>query len=291
VSEAKTNTPASQTEIILEKIFLADDVLPNAADAFCEKVPSIENIINHADIVLDTNVLLLPYGAGSNSLDQIIKIFKSLAKDRRLFLPAQTAREFLRNRPTKLAELQQQINDKISKYESAPPLEFPILEGSEEYEELKNSVEKTKQIKKELLKSSKKVIDKIKSWEWSDPVHTAYQDVFNKDTIIQPEFDRNEVVKELKRRQLLSIPPGYKDASKEDLGIGDYLIWLTILSIGENNKKPLVFISGDEKADWQHRYNNSGFLPRFELMDEFRRASSGQPFFIIPLSKLLELKT
>jgi transposase-like protein len=73
------------------------------------------------------------------------------------------------------------------------------------------------------------------------------------------------------------------------LGIGDFLIWKTILEIGAKNKKHIIFVSADEKADWQHRSGGSGFLPRYELVDEFRRASTGKSFFILPLSKLLEL--
>lgn len=87
----------------------------------------------------------------------------------------------------------------------------------------------------------------------------------------------------------MQIPPGYKDAAKDDLGIGDFLIWLTILELGSRNQKPLIFVSGEEKSDWQHRSGGAGFLPRYELVDEYQRSSGGQPFYMIPLSRLLEL--
>ena len=75
-----------------------------------------------------------------------------------------------------------------------------------------------------------------------------------------------------------------------DSGIGDYLIWKTILHLGETNKRSVIFVSGDEKADWQHGSGGSGFLPRYELQAEFRRISDGNDLYIIPLSRLLEIQ-
>jgi len=128
----------------------------------------------------------------------------------------------------------------------------------------------------------------IRAWEWNDPVNASYKDVFTQEMIIEPNVDKEATLKELLNRNRLSIPPGYKDSGKTDLGIGDLLIWKAILAIGEKNKRNIIFVSGDEKADWQHRTGGSGFLPRFELLDEYRRAS-GKVFYIVPLSKLLEL--
>jgi hypothetical protein len=44
------------------------------------------------------------------------------------------------------------------------------------------------------------------------------------------------------------IPPGYKDAGKADEGIGDYLIWETILEIGRTRKASVIFVTGGEKV-------------------------------------------
>lgn len=107
---------SSPKEISIERVFLANDVLPDAAAALADRIDSIEDAIKTADVVLDTNVLLLPYGAGANSLKEIVTIFKNLKEKGRLFLPAQVAREFVRNRPNKLSELQQGIADKIGRY-------------------------------------------------------------------------------------------------------------------------------------------------------------------------------
>ncbi|SRR5581483_5343098 len=275
----------SQKDVSIERVFLANDVLPDAAAALADRIDAIEDAIKTADIILDTNVLLLPYGAGANSLKEIIAVFKDLKGKGRLILPAQVAREFVKNRPNKLSELQQGIADKIGRYVGMERLSFPILEGVVEYEQINEAIKKNAELKK----AHSALLKKIRSWEWNDPVNTAYREVFTTDIIIEPQFKREDTLAELLRRQKFLIPPGYKDSSKEDLGIGDFLIWKTILEIGAKNKKDIIFVSGDEKADWQHRAGGVGFLPRYELVDEFRRASAGSSFYIIPLSSLLEL--
>jgi transcription elongation factor Elf1/rRNA-processing protein FCF1 len=289
-SSAQKTSPNSGAEHdILERVFLADHLIPDAATAFEHNVPEISQIIQEADIVLDTNVLLLPYGAGTESLKEIVKIFQELANEKKIFLPGQVVREFIRNRPTKLGDLQQQLNDKISRYQPIEKLNFPILEGNEGYSNLNSIIQKSTELKKELQAASRTVVQQIKSWQWNDPVTNAYKTIFNKSNIISPEIVQNEVLTELKKRHRLSIPPGYKDAQKEDLGIGDFLIWKTILLLGSKNKKPLIFVSGDEKPDWQHQSGGLAFLPRYELLEEYRNFSTGKPFYIVPLSKLLEL--
>lgn len=279
----------NQPEVSPERVFLANDVLPDPVQALLARVEPLDKAIENADIVLDTNVLLLPYGAGANSLRQVIEAFKRLKSEKRLFLSGQVAREFIRNRPSKLSELQQGLSDKMSRYIAIEKLSFPILEGVPEYDQLNRVLDQSSKLKADLAKASSALVKKIRSWEWNDPVNQAYREVFAAEQIIEPPLNKEATLADLLRRQKLQIPPGYKDSAKDDLGIGDLLIWNTLLEIGSKNKHHIVFVSGDEKADWQHRSNGVGFLPRYELMDEFRRASSGKCFYIIQLSTLLEL--
>lgn len=88
-------------------------------------------------------------------------------------------------------------------------------------------------------------------------------------------------------RQIHRIPPGYKDASKEIGAAGDLIIWQTILEIGRTRKSHLVFVSGEEKADWWYRASEGVLYPRFELVDEYRRASDGKTFHIVRLADVL----
>jgi hypothetical protein len=280
---------SSSKDYSFDKAFLGSEVLPDIAATFGSQIRSIEDAIKDGDIVLDTNVLLLPYGAGANSLTQIVGVYKTLNKEGRLFIPAQVAREFIKNRPIKIADLYQGIADRLSRFAAPEALSYPILEGIDEFRALNVAVKKAADLKGEIGKANTALLKKIRSWEWNDPVSQAYKAEFPAKLIVEPTCDKQVTLDELRRRYELSIPPGYKDAAKEDSGIGDFLIWKTILLIGSKNKKDLIFVSGDEKSDWQHRAGGAGFLPRYELLDEFRRSSSGKALYIIPLSKLLEL--
>jgi len=280
-----------QTELdfVADRAFIAMELIPNAAESYDAKVRDIRDAIKDSDVVLDTNVLLLPYGAGSDSLIAIAKIFEKLAEEHRLHLPAQVIREFIKNRPTKIAELYKGISDRVSRIQSPQQLSYPILEEIPDFREVNDTLKELGELTKKLQKSSSVLLKKIRSWEWNDPVSLAYKEKLPSSIILELPIDKEATLAELKRRYDLSIPPGYKDSGKDDYGIGDFLIWKTILHIGSTNKKDMIFVSGEEKADWQHRSDNAAFLPRYELLDEYRRFSNGRSLYIIPLSKLLEL--
>ena len=43
-------------------------------------------------------------------------------------------------------------------------------------------------------------------------------------------------------------PPGYKDGAKDGGGVGDFLIWKTIATLGEQKKEHLIFVSEEESG-------------------------------------------
>ncbi|WP_241669719.1 PIN-like domain-containing protein [Vibrio furnissii] len=116
-----------------------------------------------------------------------------------------------------------------------------------------------------------------------------YHEVLS-DRVLSDEAISTDVVDaDLKRRSRLNIPPGYKDKSKEQNQAGDLLIWYEILNLAESKDKHVIFVSGDEKADWWHQSGKNPLYPRFELVDEFREKTNGKSFHIVSLSKLLEI--
>ena len=72
-------------------------------------------------------------------------------------------------------------------------------------------------------------------------------------------------------------------------GIGDLLIWQTILNVGKAHQKSVIFVSLDKKPDWWSQSEGRPLYPRYELIDEFRRISSGQSFHILKFSSFLDL--
>jgi hypothetical protein len=269
--------------------FIVESVFPDAAAVFTARASSLQDVREKAIIVLDTNALLVPYGIGSQTLAQIDATYTRLLTERRLAIPAQVAREFARNRTTKLSELFQRLTRRKSQSSKYNQGAYPMLEGLEEYKRLRAVEERLDNLISDYHKSISALVDRIKAWEWNDPVSLLYGRLFPSEVVVDTSKSREQIQKDHLHRFLHKIPPGYKDESKEDLGIGDFLIWLTILEIGATRKTSVVFVSGEEKADWWHRSEGQPLYPRFELVDEFRRASGGCSFHIIKFSELLEL--
>ncbi len=199
-------------------------------------------------IVLDTNVLLAPYIIGKEDLlEQCRETYGSLARAKRLIVPGQVVREFARNRQEKLAELYQQLSRK--KQVELRLDKYPLLSSLKEFREaFRLGVEINKKIN-EYRKSIDKILAIIQGWHWNDPVSILYHEIFSEETILDVQISEDNVRKDLDTRQQHDIPPGYKDAGKKDEGVGDLLIWYTILEVGMLYKKSVIFVSGDEKAD------------------------------------------
>jgi rRNA-processing protein FCF1 len=270
-------------------IFINNKIFPDAADIFATSVQSISKVKDNCLFVLDTNALLLPYTTSSKSIDELKKVYTKLIKDKRLYIPGQVAREFAKNRPEKIKELFQQLNRKRDKVKNLYGGQYPLLTGIKEYTEAIEQEQKIDELLKEYSKKIGSVIEQIKNWTWNDPVSQVYNKLFTKDAIIDPAFDEEQTKKELQNRYLHKIPPGYKDESKPDEGIGDLLIWLTIIELAKTQKKNVVFVSGEEKTDWFYKSEGQALYPRFELTAEFREKANKKSFHIIKLSELLEI--
>jgi hypothetical protein len=269
-------------------VFLANQIYPDAEKIFSDKLKPLSEIKDDCIVVLDTNSLLVPYLIGKESIDQIKHTYSYLVKEKRLIVPGQVAREFAKNRAKKIMELFQQLNRKYT-YSTLHKGKYPILDSIEDYQIALNLEKEIDDKINDYKKMINSVMDQLRLWTWNDPVSLLYSELFNKDVVFDIEIDKEKIMKDLQYRQENDIPPGYKDASKEDLGIGDLLIWYSILEIGRKNKNSVIFVSGEEKPDWWYKSEGVTLYPRYELVDEFRRASSGNSFHILSFSKFLSL--
>lgn len=261
-------------------------IFPEPVEVFDFAPVNLATALKDGLVVIDTNVLLVPYTTGKASLEQIRGTYQRLTKEGRLRIPSQVAREFADNRAEKLKVLFQQISRKrdINLAKS----EYPLLEDIPAYSDM---VKQEGEISKTIAEYRNKIgelLNIVAGWQWNDPVSNIYRDLFKGPAIIDPKFDREELLAELKYRQEHRIPPGFKDATNEYSGVGDLLVWKTILHIGEQESRHLIFVSGDEKADWRYQSENQALYPRFELLDEYRRASKGKSLLIISFAQLLE---
>ncbi|WP_134187994.1 PIN domain-containing protein [Methylosinus sp. sav-2] len=231
-----------------------------------------------ADVVIavDTNVLLLPYTIRKEGLPTLQEFYIKLRAEKRLFLPARVAREFIGNRDKKLAELLKTLSDIKSRINIGETKLSPILEGVEGSEQLAIASKALSSAKEQYTAAIGLLEDKVRSWNGDDPVTNIYSMVFDSENIIVSSQDNEEILKEWEFRLTEQIPPGYKDSAKSDTGIGDFLIWKSLLYLAGKEKKDLIFVTGEEKADWFVRVNGGGAYPRPELIAEYRKFSGGK---------------
>ena len=259
--------------------------------------PEIEGLLNPGQIlsasksdtlvVLDTNALLLPLQIGKSDLAKIREAYTKLIKAKRLYVPARVLREFIKNRDMKLGELIKTVKDKTSRMYVETIDTLPLVHEISEIDSV-NSIAKTvAAAKKEYLKAANELTNRMKAWRGNDPVTTIYHELFKGDVVVDFDSARADVERDWERRLRCKVPPGYKDGGKSDMGIGDYLVWLTILRLGAKLKKDLIFVTGEEKADWFVRSDGEGVYPRPELIDEYRRLSAGKTLHLSKLADLL----
>jgi hypothetical protein len=165
---------------------------------------------------------------------------------------------------------------------------YPLIDILDEYRVLKENVSEARSKLDAAQETLKKLIEKLSSAEWDDPVSDVYSRVLG-GSIHDIEIDEQKVKDDLEYRFKHKIPPGYKDAAKEDSGVGDLLIWKTILDIGSTRNSDLMFVTGEEKSDWWHLFEKRPLAIRHELIEEYRRVSDGKTFQMLKLSDLLEL--
>lgn len=268
--------------------FYLRSIFPDAEAIFSARYRPLEQIQDHADIFLDASALLAPYAINQQGLQEIRETYKRLIAADRLFIPGRAAREFARNRARKIRETYQRI-------EQRPPRlklqlsSYPLLQSLEEYLDVVQLKDEYNEVRDRYSEAVSKLLECVSGWTWDDPVSTLYSELFNKDVIVDPSFDKREIDQELARRDRYKIPPGYKDSDKPDGGAGDLIIWYTILEMAKDRKQSVIFVSGDQKADWRHTISDDVSYARIELLEEFRRHSDGQTFHILDFSDFLDL--
>ncbi|WMW56484.1 PIN domain-containing protein [Agrobacterium pusense] len=238
-------------------------------------------------ISVDTNVLLLPYTLRKDGLSTLQKFYQDLRSANRLFLPARVAREFITNRDKKLAELLKTLGEVKSRINIGEKKLSPILDGVDGSEEMATASQTLKDAKKRYTTAIEKVEAQVQSWSGDDPITSIYDSVFDAANIISPTDTNADMLVEWQKRLTNKVPPGYKDGSKEDTGIGDFLVWKSLLALGASQKKDLIFVTGEEKADWFVRLNGQGVYPRPELVAEYKKHSGGKNIRLVEFHEVL----
>jgi hypothetical protein len=222
-----------------------------------------------AIVVLDTNVLLVPYETSAATLEEISRIYSKLRKENRLVIPGRVAREFARNRSRLVAELYKKVCDAKSIAINGRYALPPAVLGMEENRRAMVELEKAKDAMKAFKQAVAELADKIADWHQRDPVLDVYSGVFDASVIHELGMDKDAFHDIQKTRYEKRIPPGYRDQKKNDGGDGDLEIWLTILEVAGNRKTDAIFVTDDRKDDWAYPSDDASVFPRHELVLEF----------------------
>jgi len=303
-TSAKQNSkqpPTSNKDKFEIDPFVLNSIYPDAGSIFSSWLKPLSEIKKDCYVILDASVLLDPYNYKTldfieGFVEESKKVLGPLANQGRLIIPGQAAREFAKNRGFILAEV---YNNLLSFTTPQPTQQVrsSLLSSLSEYKEFSELIHKSNQ----QISKINPILDKLKSqvqgWKWDDPISKLYNELFTSNVILDwpLEKDKQTILDDFNRRFSKGIPPivNTADRKKDDGGIGDLLIWHSILHIGETKKQSVIFVSGDIKADWWYSTakdkNRTALYPRFELVDEFRRISGGKSFHIVKFSELLKL--
>jgi len=265
------------------------DIFKAPKSIFTSKFKNMDEIAKDCIYILDTNILLFPYTVGNKELHEISKVYKQLLDNDKLYIPSQVAKEFAKNRPQKLQEMYQGLSDYLSRIEIKPIPRYQLLLNETEYKDALVIEKQIQESNKAYKNAIKRILEYIKKFNWDDPVSNMYSTLFTEKFIIENSWKYNELLEELKNRHKFNIPPAYKDKGKDDGGIGDYIIWKDILELAKGKKVDIIFVTGDEKADWFHQSMNNKLYPKYELLQEFKFYTNGKDICFTDLSTLIEL--
>lgn len=251
----------------------------------------IEKIWSGGLLTLDANVLLDLYRYNAKTREDIIKGIGHFGE--RVWLPAQAAREFVRNRTgviasadktfrdanAAIAELQKSCNaarDKLRGYRLVPREGLDEMSAKIEaaISSAVDRIEAAKSTHPEYLKS--------------DPLLDWILTTFDGRVGAEPSLDDWEDIRKTgESRRLAQIPPGYEDGDKEgDRRYGDYLLWRQILEHARTVKTPIILVTSERKEDWWEVKSGRVIGPRPELLEEAAKVA-GQRILIYQTDQFL----
>jgi len=234
----------------------------------------IASLWDNAIICLDTNVLLDLYRYSDETRSAVMKLFFEI-KDN-IYLPKHVAWEYQKNRYDVILQqhdpyhaIEKEVKSVLDKINSDTAHPF---------------------FSKKLLNLATNFSNLIT--EESEKARATFDAQLNNDTIFEQlcelfegkvggELDSKLDIEKLgNERYKGKIPPGYMDIKKEENRFGDLIIWLQIIEIANDKKKPILLVTNDVKEDWLWVGKGERKLgPRPELVAEILE-KSGQLFHI-----------
>jgi hypothetical protein len=280
MADNKPEKPTDLDPFIIEKTFPQPEAILSTVH------PAVSDIAKDCLFTLDANALLVPFNVGADSFSDIEKVLRQKVKEDRLYVPAQSVREYARHRSKKVADVHDYLKNLLQLLDGLPTkIQTPMFENTPEYKSASDTATKLREEIRTYRKQLNALIERVENWNANDAVSVLYAALFS-GKVVHHGLTEEQVKKDSEHRAKHQLPPGYKDASKADGGIGDLIIWQTILKLGSDKKRNVVFVTNEKKPDWRVNAKADSLFPRYELVEEFFRAS-GKHFSMMSFGEFL----
>ncbi len=219
----------------------------------------------NATFVFDTNVFFNLYRYSKKTRDVLIDAMAEL-KDR-IWMPYHVAYEFMRKRPEIIYESARRYSNLEDEILRPCKEKLRIKDDDSDFNLLQRYVHKWI----EQHKSNNLLVETTSD----DPILEKILQLFDGKTGVSYTVDELEKIKkEGIDRYKKKIPPGFKDANKENSDndnntYGDLIIWKQIMDYAKSNNKNVIFVTHDQKEDWWNILHGKTLGPREELKKEF----------------------
>jgi hypothetical protein len=244
----------------------------------------VEAIWRDGLITLDTNILLSLY----NVLPTTSALYLGAMEERKqqMWVPYQVASEF-HNRVHKERSKQTALHAaRIGKIKSLlDDFRSTTKKSRLQPSPLQEQAAASLQALMDELDSERKQIAKQIHHHTRDTLLERIASVFDTGVGVKPTTEDLDVMfKEGEKRFEQKIPPGYEDEKdkKDNRKYGDYVLWRQLMNHAAQDKRDLIFVTDDNKADWWLKDDDrkTSLAPRPELIQEFRDVT-GQEILIL----------
>jgi hypothetical protein len=269
-----------------------------------------QKLWENALFVFDTNILLNLYRYQSSTRDELLKVIEKLSQ--RVWIPNHVALEFQRNRLSVIAEQHKrysEVRNIVSKSITGMQNELEGLQLKKRHSHINPDklLDSMQEVKKLFFDELEKLEEQSISLSSSDQILDRLDALFsNKVGVPFPNQDELEKLFKLgDERFKKQIPPGFKDAHKDDKKpddftfgglaykrkFGDLIVWTQIKEYAKEKKlQDIIFITDDGKSDWWWKIESNGSKTigaRPELIDEIYREANVERFSIYNTEKFL----
>ncbi|MBD2279163.1 DUF4935 domain-containing protein [Aphanizomenon flos-aquae FACHB-1040] len=255
----------------------------------------------------DTNVLLHIYRYSPKTRERLFDILEKLQE--RIWIPHQVGYEFHKNRLNVISS-QSNAYDKLVKIlednlkiEKIGDLSKQLDQYEKDYNR-HSTIEVNKKsgdIKTKIKELIKTVIESVKNdlqdskenhpdLSKEDPFQNRMIEILN-GRIGSPYPDLLNIYKLAEERFKYLIPPGYKDKDDRRKSVpdiyGDAILWLQLIDYAKSEKKPIIFVTDDDKEDWWLENGRKTISPRPELVQEML-TEAGVGFYMYSADRFLD---